>query len=77
MQIDHRPLHRVHFTPGAGNAFDGANRLAMQLRQKQNAGIERPRPGVIRDHDAACATIAFVTTFLGAGKASGFAKPFQ
>ena len=51
VMFDHRILYRVQSTVRATDAFDGAHGFAMQLWQKQNAGIQRPRTPVLSDHD--------------------------
>jgi hypothetical protein len=44
VMVDHRLLHRVQRAVGAGDAFDRAHRLAVQLRQEQDAGVQRRAP---------------------------------
>ena len=41
MMVHHGRLNRVRLTCGAGKPFDGADRLAIKLRQKQDTGVQR------------------------------------
>jgi hypothetical protein len=74
---DHRRLHRVQRAIRAGDALDGAHRLAVQLRQEQDAGIQRPAAGRVGQHDGAGAAIALVAALLGAFQPAVLAQPVQ
>ena len=41
VMIDHRALDRVQRPVGRGDPLDRAHRLAVQLRQEQDAGVQR------------------------------------
>ena len=75
--IDHRLLHRVQRAIGAADTFDRTHRLALQLWQKKNAGVQRPRALLIGDHNGAGTAVAFIAAFLGAGQAARLAQPIQ
>ena len=69
--------------PGAArnracDSFDRAYRLACELRQEQDAGVERARCSVgCGHHHRAGAAIALVTAFLGAGEPPLLAQPVK
>ena len=82
--VDHRALDRVERAVRCGDAFDGADRLAVQLRQKEDAGVKRliiytalASFAPARDHHGACPAIALVAAFFGARQAAIFAQPIQ
>ncbi len=62
--VDHRLLHGVAAFRRACEAFHRADGAAMHLRQEQQAGVQRPRAGFVRDHHGAGTAIAFVAAFL-------------
>ncbi|OIQ65729.1 hypothetical protein GALL_527070 [mine drainage metagenome] len=65
---DHRLLHRVQRAIGACDTFDGAHRFAVDLRQHQDAGIQRARALCVGDHHRAGTAIALGAAFLGPGE---------
>jgi hypothetical protein len=74
---DHRLLHRMQLASGPGDAFHRADRLAVELRQEQDAGVERAGARLVRDHHRAGAAVAFVAAFLRAGEAARLAQPVE
>ena len=52
---------------GPTDTFNGANRFAMKLWQKQDARIQRATPLPVGDNYGAGAAITFVAAFLGTG----------
>ena len=77
VMVDHRLLHRMKRAVRSCDAFDGAHRLAVKLRQEQDAGIQRPRAVLIRDNHGTGAAIAFVAPFLGSREAAFRAQPVK
>ncbi len=75
--IDQRLLHRVQGAIGGGKPFDGGDRCALQLRQKQDAGVEGAGALVIMYHDGAGTAVAFVAALFGAGQGAAFAQILQ
>ena len=66
---DHGLLHRVQRAVWSGQPLDRAHGAALQLRQKQNAGIHRAGHAILLRHDNGAGTaIAFVTTLFGAAE---------
>ena len=74
---DHRLLHRVQLPVGAADTLDRAQRPPVQLRQQQDAGIDRLAGGGAAQHDGAGAAIALVAALFGAGQAPRLAQPIQ
>lgn len=78
MMVDHRLLYRVKRAIGACDPLDGSDRAPGQLRQKQDAGIQRPRAAIrVGHHHGAGTAITLVATFLGAGEPPFLAEPIQ
>ena len=67
VMLDHRLLDGMQRAT-LGQSLDRAHGAARELRQKQDAGVERAQPplGIGDDHRAGAA-IAFVAALLGAG----------
>ena len=57
--------------------FDGGDVFAVQLGQKEDAGIEGKGAVRVGDHDGAGAAIAFVAAFFCAGEVSLFTQPVE
>ena len=74
---DHGGLHRVLFAFGATEPFDRADGFAIQLRQKQDAGVQRAGAAVIGHHHGAGAAIALIAALFGAAKAFCLAQIVQ
>ena len=77
MMGDHRLLHRVKCAARAGDALDRSHRLAVKLRQEEDACVQRLRAILIRDHHGAGAAVALIAAFLGAGQPARFAQPVK
>lgn len=77
VKINHRLLYRVQRAIRPGNPLDGAHRLGGQLRQQQDAGIQRPGPAMIADHHRAGPAIALVAALFGALQLAHLAQPVQ
>lgn len=80
--INHGFLHGMQFTIPA-QTFDRDEFLAIERRQKLNAGIDGAYSQVIavtiqfREHNSARAAITFGAAFFGAGTAQVFAEKLQ
>ena len=74
---DHFGLHRVQGAIGAGNTFNRAHGLAVDLGQKQDAGVQGAHALIIGDHHRAGPAITFIAAFLRAAKAALKAQPIQ
>ncbi len=74
---DQRRLHRVHLARGPRQPLDGADRAAVQLRQEQDAGVQRPRSPVVGHHHRAGAAVALVAALFGAGQPTLLAQPVE
>ena len=74
---NHRLLNRMQGSIGGGDAFDSADRFAVQLRHEKDAGVQGFCPVGIGDHNGAGPAVAFVTTFFGAAKPAIFAQPVE
>lgn len=75
--FDHGLLHGMQCTVGTGYSFDGSDGFAMELREEENACVERLRTIVVCDHNSACTTVAFVAAFLRAAQAAFVTQPVQ
>ncbi|MEY3534405.1 MAG: hypothetical protein RI979_2431 [Pseudomonadota bacterium] len=74
---DHGGLHRVVFAFRAGKPFDRADGFAIQLRQKQDAGIQGAGAALIGHHHGASAAIALIAALFGAAEPFGVAQIVQ
>ena len=74
---DHCGLHRMGGAIGGSQPFDGADRFAVQLRQEQDAGVQRAGTLSVCHHHGAGTAIAFVAAFFGAGQGAFLAQPIQ
>ena len=74
---DHGGLHRVVFAFGAAEPLNRADGFAIQLRQKQDAGVQRAGAAVIGHHHGASAAIALIAALFGAAKAFCLAQIVQ
>ncbi len=72
-----RLLYRVHLALGTADPLDRADRLAVQLGQEQDAGVQGARALGIRNHNGAGPAVALVAAFLGAGQAPVHPQPIQ
>jgi hypothetical protein len=76
--IDHRLLDGVERAVGGSEPFDRAQRLAVELGQEEDAGVERAgAAGGVGQQDRAGAAVAFVAALLGAGEAAILAQPVE
>jgi hypothetical protein len=71
------PLHRVQLPSGPAMPSTVRTALPSQLRQEQDAGVQRAAPRRVGHHHRAGAAIALVAAFLGAGQAALFAQPVE
>gem|GEM_PF-6166855 len=66
---DHGLLHRMQRAVRSGQPLHRAHAAALQLGQKQYAGIHRAGHAILsRDDDGAGTAIPFVTAFFGAAE---------
>ena len=77
VEIDHCLLHRMQGAIRMSDAFDRAYGFAVELRQEQDAGVQRSGAALVGDHHGARAAIALVAAFLGAGETTVLAQPVQ
>jgi hypothetical protein len=75
--VHHGLLDGMQAAIGGADAFDGAHGFAMQLRQKQDAGVQRLCAIGITDHNRTGAAVTFVATFFGAVQSGVFAQPVK
>jgi hypothetical protein len=74
---DHRGLHRMWLAIGAHQPFDRAHSFAVQLRQEQDASVERAAALGICHHHATSPAIAFVAALFRAFQPCGFPQVIQ
>ena len=74
MVFDHGLLHRMQRALVC-QPFDRADGLAVDLRHKQDTGVQRAGAGgaILGHDDGAGTAVAFVTALFGAGQAAFFA----
>jgi hypothetical protein len=77
VMLDHGLLHRVQLAIGTGEAFDRAQRAAVELRQEEDAGVQRTAALRVGHHHGAGTAVAFVAALLGAGQAAAIAQPVE
>ena len=75
--VHHRPLDGVERAVGAGDPLDRPHRRPDELRQEQDAGVERARAAVVGHHHGAGAAVALVAALLGARQAALLAQPVE
>ncbi len=77
VMLDHRLLHGVQRAMRPGDPLDSPHRTPVELRQEQDAGVQRPRAVLVGDHHRAGPAIALVAALLGAGQAPLVAQPVK